>query len=276
MLEFNFTENMLKQMLPSNQKTNLWYVLLMDFLPRYNVNTKDRLAAFVAQTAHESNEYRTLEENLNYSWEALRSIFPRYFPTDEIAMQYHRRPEMIANCVYFDKNRISKLGNVEEGDGWRFRGKGLIQLTGRHNVEEFAKSINMTAEEASSYLETEEGAMASACWFWTENNCNDYVDAGDIEGLSKRINGGTIGLKDRIKKWNKNIDILNHNYSKKPTSILRRGARGDSVKLIQHALNITADGIFGPGTESTLIDWQEAHKLVPDGIAGPSTYKVMF
>jgi putative chitinase len=158
-----------------------------------NINPA-RLAGFLAQTAHESGGYNFIKENLNYSAKGLRGTFGKYFPNDEIANQYAKKPERIANRVY--ANRMSN-GPEESGDGYRFCGRGLIQLTGRANYTKFAQDLSMSLEDTIAYLETPNGAVASAGWFWDNNKLNQYCDSGDFVTLTKRINGGTIGLEDR-------------------------------------------------------------------------------
>ena len=158
-----------------------------------NINPA-RLAGFLAQTAHESGGYNFIKENLNYSAKGLRGTFGKYFPNDEIANQYAKKPERIANRVY--ANRMSN-GPEESGDGYRFCGRGLIQLTGRANYTKFANDLGMSIEDTVAYLETPNGAVASAGWFWDNNKLNQYCDSGDFVTLTKRINGGTIGLEDR-------------------------------------------------------------------------------
>jgi putative chitinase len=158
-----------------------------------NVNPA-RLAGFLAQTAHESGGYNFIKENLNYSAKGLRGTFGKYFLNDEIANQYAKKPEKIANRVY--ANRM-KNGDESSGDGYRFCGRGLIQLTGRDNYTRFAEALDMSLEDTVRYLETPNGAVASAGWFWDNNKLNQYCDSGDFVTLTKRINGGTIGLEDR-------------------------------------------------------------------------------
>jgi putative chitinase len=185
-----------------------WHEALAQLLPDYEINTSQRIAAFIAQCAHESGGFMVLTENLNYRWETLRKLFPKYFPNDAIAKDYASRPnkqEAIANRVY-----ASRMGNgpEESGDGFRYRGRGLIQLTGRDNYAWFAASLEITPEEASEYLRTFEGAAQSACWFWETNKLNQWADTGDILTLTKRINGGTIGLEDRIKHYKHALHVL--------------------------------------------------------------------
>ena len=158
-----------------------------------NVNPA-RLAGFLAQTAHESGGYTAIKENLNYSAKGLMGTFKKYFPTEDLANQYAKKPEKIANRVY--ANRMSN-GDEASGDGYRFCGRGLIQLTGRANYTKFANDLGMSLEDTVAYLETPNGAVASAGWFWDNNNLNQYCDSGDFVTLTKRINGGTIGLEDR-------------------------------------------------------------------------------
>lgn len=154
----------------------------------------NRVAGFLAQLAHESGGFNAIIENLNYSKDGLRKIFPKYFPTDELAAQYARQPQKIANRVY--ANRM-KNGDEASGDGWKFRGRGLIQLTGKDNYTRFAEALDMDIDSTIAYLETPNGAVASAGWFWDNNKLNQFCDRGDFITLTKRINGGTIGLADR-------------------------------------------------------------------------------
>jgi putative chitinase len=195
----------LQQIIPKNKYVEYWYDALQQLLPQYQIDTPQRLAAFLAQCAHESGNFVFIKENLNYRWQSLRKTFPKYFPTDQLAQQYEKQPEKIANRVY--ANRMGN-GPEESGDGWRFCGRGLIQLTGRDNYSWFAASLEISPEEASEYMETFEGAAQSACWFWETNNLNQWADRGDIVTLTKRINGGTIGLEDRQKHYQHALHIF--------------------------------------------------------------------
>lgn len=202
------TLQQLKQLLPKNPYVQHWHTALAQLLPDYEINTPQRIAAFVAQCAHESANFMVLRENLNYRAPTLRKIFPKYFPTDALAQQYASMPnrqEAIANKVY--ANRMGN-GPEESGDGFRYCGRGLIQLTGKQNYSWFAASLSISVEEASEYLQTFEGAAQSACWFWETNNLNQWADKGDILTLTKRINGGTIGLEDRIKHYEHALHVL--------------------------------------------------------------------
>jgi putative chitinase len=205
MSNFILSREQLAQLLPGNPYLDHWYHALEQALPDYDINTPPRVAAFIAQCAHESGGFRALKENLNYRAVTLRKVFPKYFPNDDIANQYAQKPEMIANRVYG-----GRMGNGPEasGDGFRYCGRGLIQLTGKHNYQNFADSIETPVEEIPEYLATFEGAVQSACWFWEANNLNQWADAGDILTLTKRINGGTIGLEDRKKHYEHALHVL--------------------------------------------------------------------
>lgn len=202
---FEFMPSHLEQIIGRNQYLEFWYNSLCELLPEYQIDSPLRVAAFIAQCSHESGGFNVLRENLNYRAQSLRRVFPKYFPTDELAMAYEKRPEMIANRVY--ANRMGN-GPEESGDGYKFSGRGLIQLTGKNNYTLFAENIGMNIEEVPEYLETFEGAVRSACFFWQQNNLNPLADKGDILTLTKRINGGTIGLEDRIKYYNKALQVL--------------------------------------------------------------------
>ena len=195
------TREQLAQIIPKNPYIDQWCSALNKLLPDYSIDTPERVAAFLAQCAHESGGFVFLKENLKYRAASLRKIFPKYFPTDQIAEQYANLPnkaEAIANRIY--ANRMGN-GPEESGDGFRYCGRGLIQLTGKSNYSNFADSIETPVEETSAYLETFEGAVQSACWFWETNNLNQYADSNDILTMTKRINGGTIGLEDRMKHY---------------------------------------------------------------------------
>jgi len=202
---FDFTADKFAQLISHN--TANWYTALCDNLPQYEINTPERVAAFIAQCAHESGGFKRLKENLNYKWESLRRVFPKYFPTDDVAQAYAHKPEQIASRIYG-----SRMGNGDEasGDGYRYCGRGLIQLTGRNNYTKFAESIGMEVDQVPVVLETYDGAVKSACWFWSSNDLNQWADAGDILTMTKRINGGTIGLEDRIKHYNHAMEVLQH------------------------------------------------------------------
>lgn len=164
-----------------------------------------RIAGFIAQTAHESGGFNFIKENLNYSADGLTKIFHKYFPNAELAQHYARQPQKIANRVY--ANRMGN-GPEESGDGYSFCGRGLIQLTGRTNYTKFASALGLSLEDTVAYLETPEGATASAGWFWDNNKLNQYCDNGNFVMLTKRINGGTIGIEDRQHKYQIVLEAL--------------------------------------------------------------------
>ena len=194
----------LKQMV-KNPHVDHWHEALDQLLDDYDITTPLRVAHFVAQCAHESGNFVFIKENLNYKAASLQKIFGKYFPTAELAAQYANQPERIANRIY-----ANRMGNGPEtsGDGFRYCGRGLIQLTGKDNYTFFAGSLNIPVEEASDYLATFEGAAQSACWFWEQNNLNRFADANDVKGLTKAINGGYIGLSDREKHTEHALHVL--------------------------------------------------------------------
>jgi len=272
---FDFNADQVRELLNGNSETDEWFEAMEEILPFYEINTVDRVAGFIAQCAHESNNFRVLQENLNYSSKALDAIFGKYFVrAGRNAKEYHRQPEKIANVIY--ASRMDN-GNTASGDGWRFRGRGVIQLTGRHNYTKFGDSLSISAEQAIKYVKTKKGALESACWFWDTNKINRYADKQDITGMTKRINGGTIGLADRKKHYKHALEVLGGHWSppKVVHSTVRKGSKGETVKAVQKALGAKADGAFGPGTEAAVIAWQRSRGLVPDGIVGPSTLKAM-
>ena len=199
------TLQQLQQILPGNEHAEAWHTALSGILPDYEINTPERIAAFLAQCVHESAGFKAIKENLNYKATSLLKVFPKYFKTAEQAEQYAHNPEMIANLVY-----ANRMGNGAEssGDGFRYCGRGLIQLTGHDNYQAFADSIDCDIDTLPEYLATFEGAVQSAAWFWETNNLNQLADQQDIVALTKRINGGTIGLEDRQKHYAHALEIL--------------------------------------------------------------------
>jgi putative chitinase len=199
------TKDQLSQLLPNNPYIDQWHHALSQLLPDYEIDTPKRIAAFIAQCSHESGGFTALKENLNYRAVTLRKVFPKYFPNDDLANAYAGKQEMIANKVY--ANRMGN-GNEASGDGFRYCGRGLIQLTGKSNYQAFADSLEMNVEDVPEYLQSFEGAAQSACWFWESNNLNRFADTGDIKGMTKVINGGYIGLEDRIKHYDYALSVL--------------------------------------------------------------------
>lgn len=267
------TKEKIVHLLHGNPEAEAWADAALEILPKYEINTPNRVAGFFAQCGHESMGFKVLEENLHYRAETLDKIFPKYFKNaGRDANAYAKQPEKIANVVY-----ASRMGNGDtaSGDGYRFRGRGVIQLTGRDNYTNFGKTIGMTAEQVIDYVTTKKGALESACWYWNSRNINAACDANDITKMTKLINGGTIGLADRQKHYNEALAILGGAVpapAAAPSSgTLRKGSKGEEVKKMQGALGLTADGDFGPGTEAALKKWQAANGLTADGVAGPKT-----
>jgi len=182
--------------------------MIPDTAAKFQINTPLRLAHFLAQCGHESGGFRVTQENLNYSAKGLMGIFKKYFPTEAIANAYQRNPQKIANKVY--ANRMSN-GDEVSGDGFKFRGRGYIQLTGRANYTAFGKSIG---EDIASNPDVVSGkyALLSAAWFWSNNGLNKLADGGATDAvvttITKRVNGGTIGLPDRIKHFKEYYHLL--------------------------------------------------------------------
>lgn len=174
---------------------------------KFGVNTPQRLAHFLAQTGHESGGFRITTENLNYSAKGLTNIFKKYF-TPESAAEYQRKPEKIANIVY--ANRMGN-GNQASGDGYKFRGRGFIQLTGKTNYQAFDKTVEDNIE-ANPDLVATKYPLLSAAWFWSKNGLNAIADQGAsdevVTKITKKVNGGTIGLADRIAHFKEYYNLL--------------------------------------------------------------------
>lgn len=205
---YHVTLELLQQLCPKTKPHVLQqYVEPLNEVAEYYDLTASpqRLAAFLAQTAHESGSFNFVKENLNYGAKGLMTTFKKYFPTEDLAKQYERQPEKIANRVY--ANRMGN-GPEESGDGYRYCGRGLIQLTGKVNYTKFAADLGISIEECVAYMETPQGAVSSAGWFWDNNSLNQYCDSGDFVMLTKRINGGTIGLEDRKHHYQQALAIL--------------------------------------------------------------------
>jgi putative chitinase len=171
-------------------------------LDGYHINTPLRLAHFMAQIEHES-KLKPISENLNYSAEGLSKTFPKYFPTIQKANEYARKPILIASKVY--ANRMGN-GSEQSGEGWKYRGRGFLQITGKDNYLKLSKDTQINCLNNPDLLLEEPNAMISACWFWQKNNINALADNDDVQMVSLRINGGSKGLKERIElteKWKK-------------------------------------------------------------------------
>jgi len=176
-------------------------------MDKFSINTPSRLAHFLAQTGHESGGFKITKENLNYSAERLQVIFKKYF-TAESAKEYARKPEKIANIVY--ANRMGN-GNQASGDGFKFCGRGYIQLTGKDNYTAFDKSVEDDILATPDLVATKY-PLLSAAWFWNKNGLNAIADTGVgedvITKITKKVNGGTIGLTDRVAHFNEYYNLL--------------------------------------------------------------------
>ena len=199
------TADQLRQLFPNNKYLDDLAECLNESFDKYEINTVNRVAGFLAQCGHESNGFTVLKENLNYKAEALNKIFHKYFPTVESAQSFAHNPEMIANKIY-----ANRMGNGDEasGDGYKFRGRGAIQLTGRDNYTRFGATLGLDPDSCVADMETLDGGVESAMWFWQTNGLNAICDADDIVRMTKKVNGGTIGLAERTALFNKAKGIL--------------------------------------------------------------------
>ena len=182
-----------------------WLDPLNQTFAKYDINTALRQAAFIGQCQHESNNFRTLEENLHYSADELMRTWPSRFPSADVAQQYANNPEKIANKVYGGR---ADLGNKEDGDGFKFHGRGCIQLTGRDLYERCGEAIGADLINQPQLLVEPHYAAMSAAWFWNKKGLNALADSKDYDTMTKRINGGLIGLDDRKAKIAKAISVL--------------------------------------------------------------------
>lgn len=202
----------------------VWLPHVQNAMARFGVETERQVAAWLAQTAHESGGYTMLVENLNYRAATMATCWPARFGVknpdgtwakdakgarvpNKFALALERKPEMIANVVY-----SSRMGNgpVESGEGWKYRGRGLKQLTGKENYTRCSKALELDLVADPDLLLQPQGAALSAAWFWATNKCGPLADAGDFVGLTKRINGGTIGLPDREKRYKAVLASMGH------------------------------------------------------------------
>lgn len=203
------TAEQFNHLFPRAQDPAGWAEAMNQVFPNYDINTPQRVSAFLAQCGHESGGWTTFEENLNYSAKGLRSIFGKYFTTDDLAMAYQKQPERIANRIY--ANRMGN-GPEESGDGWKYRGRGPIQLTGKSNYTKFAQDMfddwQNVVENPDWVTADRDFALMSAIWFWNSHNLNHYADIGDIKTMTKIINGGYLGLEERQAHYNQCISLL--------------------------------------------------------------------
>lgn len=199
-----------------------WLPAVVAACKTFRIDSERRIAAFLAQCAHESGGFTVLSENLNYSADGMAAIWPNRFAVlgpdkkpvktkegknqpNKFALALHRKPEMIANVVYG-----ARMGNgpIESGEGWKYRGRGLKQLTGKDNYKRCAAGLNVDLLENPDYLLEPHWAAMSAAWFWDANKCSTFADNDDFVGLTKRINGGTIGLQDRQKRYEAALGVV--------------------------------------------------------------------
>ena len=189
----------------SPAELSVWVEPIRAACRRWNIETVREVAAFIAQAAHESAGFTRLEENLNYRAKRLMEVWPKRFPTLAVANRYAGKPEALANYVY-----ANRLGNGPEssGDGWRFRGAGLFQLTGRANHARCAAALGVPLNQFPAYLRTPMGAAMSAGWFFYDNDLHRLANTPDVEDETRRINGGVHGLADRRTRFNKVVNYL--------------------------------------------------------------------
>jgi putative chitinase len=209
--DFDFTVEQVRELVPrALGGPDDWYESMYEALPQYAITSVPRVAAFIAQCAHESGGFSTLEENLNYKAATLTRIWPQRYPSG-IAEQFAGKPEAIANKSYG-----GRMGNGPEvsGEGWKFRGRGLLQLTGKDNYSSCSKFMfqDDTLLENPDILLDSYYAIHSACWFWHKNNLNQYADSSDFVTMTKKINGGTIGLEDRKKHYAHAVEVLSGSH----------------------------------------------------------------
>ncbi|MEM7240996.1 MAG: peptidoglycan-binding protein [Pseudomonadota bacterium] len=233
-----------------------------------------RAAHFIGQLAHESN-FKPVSENLNYSASALRRVFGKYYPTNAAAQQAARKPMEIANKVYG-----GRMGNRKgTSDGWNFRGRGFIQITGRNNYTAAKKAIGVDIIKEPDLALNPDIATKIALWYFDMRNIWPHCDANNVDRVTKLINGGFNGLADRRKKTKIALQVLNG--QPEPLSTVRYGSRGADAQLLQSALNemgfgpIVADGIFGQRSVAALRKMQAAWNLAVDGICGRNTWKMI-
>ncbi len=205
--DFDFTQDKLAACI-KNPNIGAWYDALCEILPDYGITTVHRVAAWLSQTGHESMDFKAVQENLNYGAKGLMGTWPRHFPNESVANAYARQPEKIANKAY--ANRMGN-GPEDSGEGWAFRGRGLIQVTGKDNYRKCSEALYGDQEvllNDPDILCDADGAIRSACWFWNSRNLNADADRQDVLTITKKINGGTHGLDDRQARYNRYLQLL--------------------------------------------------------------------
>ena len=209
----SLTADRLRRIAPRCPEPETWTAALNAAMALHAIDTPDRIAAFVAQLAHESGEFTHLTENLTYTKaERICAVWPKRFPTPASATPFVRNPEGLANRVY--ANRLGN-GDAASGDGWRYRGRGLIQLTGRANYADAGAAVDLPLLDAPELLELPDGAARSAAWFWQSRGLNaladdrsDDDDDADFVAITRLINGGTVGIEERRRLWAKARDAF--------------------------------------------------------------------
>jgi len=242
------------------------------------INTPNRWACFIGQCAHESAGFTVFEENLYYSYTALMKVWPSRFPNAASAKPYHRKPEAIANKVYG-----GRMGNDTKGDGYLYRGRGPIQLTGKDNYIKAGTAIRLNLVEQPSLVSEDPvyGIMVAA-WFFSTNKKDgksilEWADNLSHKMVTRIINGGYHGLNDRIVKSNFALSVFGIDEGRFKRPLIRLGDRSDAVLEVQRYLKAlgylhSADKVYGPRTQQAIIQFQKDHGLVADGIVGGTTY----
>jgi putative chitinase len=205
--DFDFNVDQVSMILKNNPQVTEWFAALYDILPEFDIYTRERVGSFLAQTAHESANYTILHENLNYKPESLIRVWPSRFNAQSAAI-YGRKPEMIANKVYADR---MGNGNEASGDGWKYRGRGILQITGKVNYTDCSFALygdDRLVYNPELIEEDMSVAVRSACWFWSTRHLNQFADEGNITEITKRINGGLIGLDDRVDRYTAALTIF--------------------------------------------------------------------
>lgn len=271
-------ELQIKKIFPKNHDPKLLLDSLNKILPKYDINTTERVVSFLGQAGYESQQFMFLTENLNYTAEGLVKVFPAYFPTYKKAEQYQHNPQKIANLVYADR---MGNGNVSSGDGWMFRGHGFLQITGRYIFQKFADQLKMKLEDVLMYAKTLDGAMEISCWYWQYRDINVEADRLDIVGITRKINPKLLGLENRKYITRMALNVLSYTTENDvvPTT-LKLGDTGEHVMILQkqlseHGYNVVIDGHFGKGTENAIKQLQTSSGLKADGIAGPKTRMIL-
>lgn len=201
------TVSQFSKLFPNCKDAEGWVAAMNEVFPKYEINTPHRIAAFIAQCGHESGGWRVFSENLNYSAKALDSLFGKYFAkAGRDSTEYERQPEKIANVIY--ANRMGN-GDTASGEGFKYRGRGPIQLTGKDNYSAFSADMGVNVvDDPDQVANDKKIALMSAIWFWNKNKLNQYADSGDIKTMTRRINGGFIGLEDRIHHYEEALKEL--------------------------------------------------------------------